>query len=1307
MVTGSFAFEKGNELKVTIPTVTVSGSTILYDVLENNITVTKSLAFSQTPGNEISNLPSSTSSDNKIIGYAITRNSTILFTTDSAGFDCIWEIDNASYGITLLYLNNLGFSTSRPIQTIFNYENEDIQKVYWIDGTEQIRAINIKHNQIEGNAPLIDTPSNTLNFVANVDFTQPVVTSISSGGNHTAGVIQYAYNLYRLNSSQSKMSPLSELVSLTKGASQGGGDVNEVVGAIPIVEIDDIDSGYTHIKVYAIKYTSFNEVPSVSLIEERELGNETSITIFDDGTVIADLSLAELIFLGSNPIIPKHIESKDNILFPVNLKEKFFDVDLDTRAFSFPLSSSSTIVNNNVYSENEVPRGTELAIDSNFTIDPTHDAVNLKFDTYKYKINSSSLGGSGQYVEYQIVQKSLTNPEDYKLLKDNEIYRIGIQFYNKLGQISPAKWVADFKAPSGNLSGSYNTLKVDLTAAFDTWLSTYSFDSEDDRPVGYKILRAERDLTDRTIMDQGILSPMLFQVKGTEARNKTQWRYDNIKEQYQDDQLKIPSYLTRTFDTFPTSYSNENGVLLETEHLKWLSGNITDNQDGGEVYCHTIQNTLSQTFQHTKMMQFYSPDVLFDVQTTIPAGLKLRVKGGEDNTANGVYAKELWIDTKLERYGGKTNEGLNPHHVASSLYEEDNTFTALLSASGVSKDAGHGFIGPNGNDENTTMDFQQYNREFSTFTANSILFEFDIYGAPEVVERGAGSTLYANNPKYRYSNSLQSFVSGGNNELEGIESINSYGEKCAVLVLGEAVTETSSRTGVEDLYNASSALPATGVLLVELVRDKNYAYLGGIYGGNSYEDKKRTLYIEIGEYKDLLSSANTIQIDSPGDTFVQEFKFLRINKTDTEIYSHKQLQITEVVSFITETTIDLKNRHDISLSNWDAQFQPRSDQFHLYNRVYSQEPSLVRNNAFDFTFRRIKNYDARIIATKTKVPNETVDSWTDILPNTSKDLDGKYGPINSVVNFRDELYTFQDNAFAQIGINPRVQVQGDDDIAIELGTGATLYDYKYYSTNSGSINKWGVLNTQNAIYYVDGLNKGLMRFDGKALTGLSDMKGFHKYFADNLDVPNLRLDNPLLSTGVSMGYDQINNDVYLTYNNNWTICYNELLDTFTSFYSYNSPIYIYNKEKLLTININDSETLYETHAGDYNMYYGTNEQSDIIFLCNPEVDAECTFNNLEYKSEAYNATEVEQRYTWEQIRAYNEFQDTNYKTLDVTNLRKLNRKYRIAIPRNANSTDRIRNNWTFVELVSTNPNSYKYINHDIILYYIPNYIAIQ
>ena len=84
-----------------------------------------------------------------------------------------------------------------------------------------------------------------------------------------------------------------------------------------------------YLKIYSIKYTSYNQIPAITIVADKEIDDFNSFTYTDDGTSTESISLSAFTFLGSNPIIPKHIVTKDNRLFPVNITEKTFDIDLD------------------------------------------------------------------------------------------------------------------------------------------------------------------------------------------------------------------------------------------------------------------------------------------------------------------------------------------------------------------------------------------------------------------------------------------------------------------------------------------------------------------------------------------------------------------------------------------------------------------------------------------------------------------------------------------------------------------------------------------------------------------------------------------------------------------------------------------------------------------------------------------------------------------------------------------------------------------------------------------------------------------
>lgn len=1289
--------EKGNELIVTLPTLCIDvdarvinygGKTLPY----NNEEIESQINDIPDPECGGGTLPTC-SGTQQIIGYGLSRDSIILFSTDSQGFDCIWEVEEIfdnNYEITLLYCRNLGFSVDNPIQSIFNYENSIIQKIYWVDGKNQLRFLNIRHSIENGDIEnLIDVNSTNLNVTGEYSLFQPEIVQVTQGGNHTAGMIQYAYNLYKLNGSQTTISPLSELTALDFGATSGGGEVNEIVGAAPLVEIRDIDTRYTHIKIYAIKYTSFNQTPSVSVIVDQEIDNYNVLRYFDDGTNISTISLAEFLFLGSNPFIPQHIQTKDNRMFAANILDRPFLFEIDGRAYSHDNAGNASVWNNvTVNPDTLVPVGTELAVNTTTYIVPdNHDSINLQYGTQQYQSDGVTLGGEGRYLKYEIVQKTEDQLEGSikynKFFKDNEIYRIGIQFYNTLGQKSFPIWIADFRTPEGNLEGNYNTLNVELKPEFYDYIDSLCL-AEDERPVGYKILRADRQANDRTILCQGSMTSMMCQTT-RDVTNFNFWKIEENRREESKQVAKIPIIMSRD--------RIFQGVVSPMDHLFHMNENPALGDDDQEVFRESASGfKRQQTWQFNKMMQLYSPEILFNTGLSFGADLKIRLRGIAEKARINEWVTGLDVRSLGQYY--------NQKHIDRTIFSRGD---------GLSQ---YGWIGParDGEDDATVlMNFKHLYHDCSeTFTPSVTPVDFDIYGIPEITERGQGGTNYNNDPEFRYTNRLDTFLTDrkkwtgrSKKDEAAITTINSWGGRCITLVQGTPTQSIEARQSLEQLWDATGVGANRGLLIGEIAYPDYYAYVGNIYGGNSYEAKTRTSYIEIGEYVD--SDITSVQIDSPGDTFVQIFQMNRIGKTDTQVISPSAYQLTDVIRHRVETTINLLNRQDLSLEEWDAKVQPNDAESHKYNRVYSQQANLIQNQSVSFKFKKVNSFDTRVIASKSKIPGETIDSFSDFLENEIIDLDGKYGAINAIVNFRDELYTLQDQGVAHLIINPRVQVQGTDGLSLELGRGSVLYDYQYASTTSGTINKWSVFNSPTGFYYLDALNKSWNRFTGGQVLGLSDQHGFHHFFENNVDYTALKADNPLIKQGVSGGYDFINNNAYITFhqgeNEGWTLNFNEGANAFESFHSYKPSIYINKGHKMYTTSPNLNQ-LWEHDEGVYNEFYGETSPTTVTFMVNPEADLDCVFNNIEYKSEVYLDDLDQPERTLTHISAWNEYQQTNRIPLTVpSNIKRKFRNWRAQIPRQAGSRDRIRNPWIFLKLEFENPDNAKLVLHDIIVHY--------
>lgn len=212
----------------------------------------------------------------------------------------------------------------------------------------------------------------------------------------------------------------------------------------------------------------------------------------------------------------------------------------------------------------------------------------------------------------------------------------------------------------------------------------------------------------------------------------------------------------------------------------------------------------------------------------------------------------------------------------------------------------------------------------------------------------------------------------------------------------------------------------------------------------------------------------------------------------------------------------------------------RNRLFHEYDPVYSEEqvskafiPLPVGQPTPEV------NFDVRTYYSGTKQLGENLDSWSQYGLFNFKDIDTQYGPLNRLINFKDEIFGFQDNAVVSYQINTRELIASEQGSPLTLGTGAGIQDYMYLSTQYGSINQYGVLKTDNAIYFIDANRQKFFALAGKGVADLSETKGLNNYLRTNLKgMATLTRqqggDNPLLGIGSHLGYDPVNKEILIT-----------------------------------------------------------------------------------------------------------------------------------------------------------------------------------
>ena len=214
-----------------------------------------------------------------ICGTIAIRNELIIFTTDNSTKSQIYKATLDNDGLVtaciLLYddsLNvdstNLSFSTEYKIKGVGKYESSNVKKIYWVDGLNKIRFANVADYLTEnGGAYVITTNDyisvNQMEFVQ--DASLPILTLDSViNGDITSGIIQYAYQFYNLNGSESLISEFTYPIHVTPASEDeltdvkyGGADSDIFTGKGFKLSLAHSNLLFDRIRLIAINFRHF------------------------------------------------------------------------------------------------------------------------------------------------------------------------------------------------------------------------------------------------------------------------------------------------------------------------------------------------------------------------------------------------------------------------------------------------------------------------------------------------------------------------------------------------------------------------------------------------------------------------------------------------------------------------------------------------------------------------------------------------------------------------------------------------------------------------------------------------------------------------------------------------------------------------------------------------------------------------------------------------------------------------------------------------------------------------------------------
>ena len=420
-------------------------------------------------------------SGNALLGQCPTTDSLIVFSKHTeSDIDYIEKLyhDGLGWQNETLYRGKLNFKTGYPIEALFNYETEDIQKVYWIDGINQLRCINIADTTTNYN-------DNSFDSIKEIDSVPSVDLSLSAGGKFTAGVLQYYITYFNKFSSESPILYTSPLLHIAYGGR--GGNTNDGINTAYRLKISDLDnSNWEYIRIYATHRTSLEATPEGSIIAEIKIPDNKTIDFTDYGSNRVSIDPNELHFVGGKHIVADTMTAKDQVLFLGNLKidtNKTINYDAVNSLFA-DLRANGTI--------------------DNFFFTNTTKTKENKLSEYEDK--------------YYYYKSNLNNTEPITHYKYGEKYRFGISLMDKYGNWSNPIWIKDAFITVAPEQIDGNTLalpcpQLKLSEKIPGQDKSLWDVLKENGAISIKPLVVFPSIDERKVLAQGVVCPTVYNLK--------------------------------------------------------------------------------------------------------------------------------------------------------------------------------------------------------------------------------------------------------------------------------------------------------------------------------------------------------------------------------------------------------------------------------------------------------------------------------------------------------------------------------------------------------------------------------------------------------------------------------------------------------------------------------------------------------------------------------------------------------------------------------------------------------------------------
>lgn len=1136
------------------------------------------------------------------------------------------------------------------VSIVCNYESINVSKIYITDANSTIKSINIQN-------------------IIEEDITDPTYFDLLPGcvlapfkllelvsGSLPSGMIQYCYQLFKTNGSETITSSLSAKIPITNTSIStkltNGSPENTITNKGCRLQATAFNDGrFDRIRIISIQYLNSIDTPRIYILNEVDItSNDTGFVTFEytdtGGGYMSEISIEEF-----NDLVPfefkaQIIEKKDNRLFAANIQEITWDVEFDARAYR--ANKEGIVRLKSSYGDDFVANQADIV--SGVTIVPKeHDCINpingqLLYpvegttDDYSWDTVNDKLGGAGPNVNYRFVYIEMTE-SDQATSNSKLKYNLELNCNQKIRDIIDVK---DFE--TANVVTQYtNTESISRINNYaDPYFVTNFLGYQRDEVYRFGIIfYNNKNIPTPVHWIADIRFPSADYLKFPFGQIDTELNSRSIGLEFNVKNIPdnaIAYEIVRCRRTLEDRTVVTQGLLSKTVNFRgWKDSSSYDSQISlGDI---DRRPYVMPTFSTNP--KFYGAFLVLETVLTGSSSVDPVDEAGvfELITADVCFNKTLNL-VKQGMY-------IVPLYIGSGDFDDtSNEFTTLAAFSHLSAVSPSSFKGIDNSpvkycgivlnsDQQEKMiidglvdaDFEDKTRLCASVLKLYKFYNKQIANTTNTDSRSARlieDAKIATNISPRIASGLQDIK---NNY---IDYIGNYAYTNWSIGTGHGPHGITTILYSPQMYNNSYDHAYTGIksntdvscgsgLIVNIKKQSQQ------YGGNNYGSRQSSIYnISCAYVKNDFGNYSQ-KICFGGDTFLGVLDYANTLLYQTNSFNDSNNSKRYVQVYIPlESSVNVYYRSDKHFAQETSQ-SGDSNLGGTANILYMTEPGQLSttyvqsvpmytyNSAYSNT-NGSKNYipssiyakdnqinNNRITCSEIKTNNELNDSWTKFKFANYLDVDSKYGQITNLKNFNNNLFFFQDEAVGVASVNERSLITDNNASQLVLGTGTILgrYDYQVVTNGSSVVNDKSIVNSSSTMYWYD-TDKNTLCALNNTFMELSKSKGVQTYLN--------RLPQSAKTNVVSF-YDKKYNEVWFRVYDK-ALIFNEQLNTFTSFYTHNPNWFFPFSDKLVTIKDNNMYYLHNIY--EVNSEVKEERIAKIQFVVNKDVSNTKVFDNVSF-----------------------------------------------------------------------------------------------